>query len=101
MERRGIKATVFVLAMCLMAFLASCATCPVSLPCPSCPLEDIVFPVMTPIGPIAIQVDKDFFNEANEGRGWMTLEDFLKRMEEDGRPDRQLLKEAGPGDGPA
>jgi hypothetical protein len=97
MERRDVKAIMLALAVCLV-FLTSCATCPVSLPCPS---KDVVFPVMTPIGSIAIQVDRDFFNEDNEGRSWVTLEDFLKGMEEDGKPDEQLLEEAGPGDGPA
>ncbi len=78
----------------ILFFLISCATCPL------CPPEDAVFPVMTPMGPIVVRVDKDFFNENNRDKYWATLEDFIEKREKiERKPDKQLLKEVNP-DGP-
>ncbi len=81
----------------ILFFLISCAACP---PYPPCPSEDIVSFIMTPMGPIIVQVKKDFFNEADKDKYWSTLEDFREKREKiEKSPDKQLLKEVNP-DGP-
>lgn len=82
------------LMLFILFFLISCTTCPM---CPPCPQKDVVFPVMTPIGLLAIQLDKGFFSETEEGKDWITLEDFQKKKEKIRKQtDKQMLKEVNP-----
>jgi len=68
-----------ILAISLLIGCASVAKCPPSPP------DDVIF--MTQIGPVS--VPKGFF-DSGEGKGWMRLKEFKRRMEDARRQQRGM-----------
>ena len=45
-----------------------------------CPSEDVVFFIYTPIGPIPVGIEKNFFNKDTEGEDWISTKEYDKLM---------------------
>ena len=48
-----------------------------------CPDKDVVFFIPSPIGPMPVGIEKDFFNKDREGKDWMDLEIYNELMGEE------------------
>lgn len=68
----------FILLMGVLLIFPACA----NTKC-LCPNKDVVFFIYTPIGPIPVGVEKDFFNKDKEGKDWMELEKFNEMMKDE------------------
>ena len=51
--------------------------------CVTCPHEDVVFYIITPIGPMPVEVEKDYFNKDNEGNYYIDTEKYQELMEDE------------------
>jgi len=77
--------TIIALLILTMFVLPGCVTSQKAC----CPHKDAVFFVNTPIGPMPVIIEKDYFSKDNEGKSWIGSDEYNKMMEE---PLKEELK---------
>ena len=51
--------------------------------CVTCPDKDVVFFVYTPMGPMPVEVEKDYFNKDNEGNYYIDKDEYQALLEDE------------------
>jgi len=59
-----------------------------------CPHKDAVFFVNTPIGPMPVAIEKDYFSKDNEGKSWLDSDEYNKMIEEEPVMKEELEKQS-------
>jgi len=78
--------TIIALLILTMFVLPGCVTSQKAC----CPHKNAVFFVNTPIGPMPVIIEKDYFSKDNEGKSWIGSDEYNKLMEEE--PIKEDLK---------
>jgi len=71
---------IFTVLFLVSLFAVGCVTTKANV---NCPPENVILPVLTPLGLIPVMIEKGFLNPENKDSNWLTEESYNKYMMED------------------
>ena len=81
---------IFIVLFLVSLFAVGCVTTKANV---NCPPENVILPVLTPLGLIPVMIEKGFLNPENKDSNWLTEEEFNKPMMEDGEQPQPQTEE--------
>ena len=81
---------IFIVLFLVSLFAVGCVTTKANVAKVSCPPENVIFPLSTPMGLVPLMIEKGFLNEENEGSNWVTEDEYNRiLMEDEERPQSE------------